>query len=62
MGRIIKISEAAKMMGVCIATLHKWEKDGKLRIAKVNPLTRHRTYDEDEVKSYIATARALKNR
>ncbi len=39
----LRITEAAKDVGVCINTLRNWEAAGKLRVHR-NPLNRYRLY------------------
>ncbi|MDR1545516.1 MAG: helix-turn-helix domain-containing protein, partial [Deltaproteobacteria bacterium] len=43
MGTIVAIGEAAKALGVSIATLRRWEAAGKLTPARTN--SGHRRYD-----------------
>lgn len=50
----MKIGQAAHILGVCTATLKKWHKEGKGPLVEVNALTGHRTYNEQDVRDYLA--------
>jgi excisionase family DNA binding protein len=46
---LVKISEAAKLLGVSTKTLRNWEKEGKIQ--PVRTLGKHRRYNLDEIKA-----------
>jgi len=46
---LVKISEAAKILGVTTKTLRNWEKEGKLK--PVRTLGKHRRYNLNEIKA-----------
>ena len=50
MSRYLGIGEAAKMLGVSIPTLRRWDKEGKL--TAVRTPSGHRRYPTDEVSSF----------
>jgi excisionase family DNA binding protein len=50
----ITIREAAKMLGVCEATLRRWDKLGKLKAAR-HPINGYRLYKVDSLKTLIRT-------
>ena len=47
MEELISPQNTAKMLGVCIATLRNWEKDGKIKC--VRTMGGHRRYKLEEV-------------
>lgn len=49
MGRLIKVKEARIILGVCSATLYRWEKLNKINITKRNPINNYRMYDIDDI-------------
>lgn len=49
MNRLLAIGETAKMLGVSITTLRRWEKEGKL-LPEVST-SKHRRYDPSKLKS-----------
>lgn len=49
--KFVKISEAAKMIGVTPKTLRLWEKEGK--ITSVRTFGKHRRYKLEELKALI---------
>jgi excisionase family DNA binding protein len=51
----VTIREAAKMLGVCEATLRRWDKLGKLKAVR-HPINGYRLYKVDSLKSLIRTA------
>jgi len=51
----VTIREAAKMLGVCEATLRRWDKLGKLKAVR-HPINGYRLYNVDSLKSLIRTA------
>lgn len=61
MGKMIKIGTACKMLGICRRTMYRWEKTGKFNLAKINPITRIRNYDEDDIKAFISKFETLTN-
>lgn len=46
---LVKISEAAKILGVTTVTLRNWEKEGKLK--PVRTFGKHRRYNLNEIKT-----------
>lgn len=44
----IAIKQAAKILGVSIQTLRKWDKKGKL-LAHRNPMNNYRLYKKEEI-------------
>jgi excisionase family DNA binding protein len=50
----ITIREAAKMLGVCEATLRRWDKLGKLKAVR-HPINGYRLYKVDSLKTLIRT-------
>ncbi|MCX5902478.1 MAG: MerR family DNA-binding transcriptional regulator [Proteobacteria bacterium] len=51
----VTIREAAKMLGVCEATLRRWDKLGKLKAVR-HPINGYRLYKVDSLKTLIRTA------
>ena len=51
----VTIREAARMLGVCEATLRRWDKLGKLKAVR-HPINGYRLYKIDNLKSLIRTA------
>jgi excisionase family DNA binding protein len=51
----VTIREAAKMLGVCEATLRRWDKLGKLKAVR-HPINGYRLYKIDSLKTLIRTA------
>lgn len=51
----VTIREAAKMLGVCGATLRRWDKLGKLKAIR-HPINGYRLYKMDNLKSLIRQA------
>lgn len=43
----MKSNEIAKILGINKATLHRYEKAGKIKKPSRNKLTNHRIYDEE---------------
>ena len=50
----VTIHEAAKMLGVCEATLRRWDKLGKLKAVR-HPINGYRLYKVDSLKTLIRT-------
>jgi len=50
----VTIREAAKMLGVCEATLRRWDKLGKLKAVR-HPINGYRLYKVDNLKTLIRT-------
>ena len=48
----LRITEAAKYVGVCINTLRNWEAAGKLRVYR-NPLNRYRLYKAGDLDALL---------
>jgi len=48
----LRITEAAKYVGVCINTLRNWEAAGKLRVHR-NPLNRYRLYKVSDLNALL---------
>jgi excisionase family DNA binding protein len=48
----ITVREAAKMLGVCEATLRRWDRLGKLKAIR-HPINGYRLYNIDNLKSLI---------
>ena len=44
----VTVKRAAKMLGVSIMTLHRWDLSGKLK-AKRHPINGYRLYNEQEM-------------
>lgn len=36
MGKLIRISQAAEMLGISISTLRRWDNEGKLKSVRIN--------------------------
>jgi len=51
----VTIREASRMLGVCEATLRRWDKLGKLKAVR-HPINGYRLYKVDSLKSLIRTA------
>ena len=51
----VTIREAAEMLGVCEATLRRWDKLGKLKAVR-HPINGYRLYKIDNLKRLIRTA------
>jgi DNA-binding transcriptional MerR regulator len=51
----VTIREASRMLGVCEATLRRWDKLGKLKEVR-HPINGYRLYKVDSLKSLIRTA------
>ena len=51
----VTVREAAKMLGVCEATLRRWDKLGKLKAVR-HPINGYRLYKVDSLKTLIRTA------
>jgi DNA (cytosine-5)-methyltransferase 1 len=51
----VTIHEASRMLGVCEATLRRWDKLGKLKAVR-HPINGYRLYKVDSLKSLIQTA------
>lgn len=51
LNEFIKITEAAKFLGVCPATLRNWQKKGKLR-SFVNPVNDYRLYKMKDLEKF----------
>ncbi|AOD20236.1 hypothetical protein IM25_00115 [Rhodococcus sp. p52] len=49
---LIPVGEAAKLLGVSVDTVKRWEKAG--RISSVRTPTGHRRFDRDEVLALLA--------
>jgi DNA-binding transcriptional MerR regulator len=50
--KLIKISEAAKILGVSKLTLRNWDKSGKL-VAFRHPINNYRVYRSEDIKNII---------
>ena len=48
---MLKISQAAKILGVSSRTLMRWDEDGKFPAHK-EPISKMRYYSEDEIKTH----------
>ena len=46
---LINIKQTSKMLGVCVDTLRKWDKSGKLKAVKT--IGGHRRYKLSEIKA-----------
>jgi len=49
------IREASKLLGVCKATLRRWDKLGKLKAIR-HPINGYRLYKKDEIRGIIQQA------
>jgi DNA (cytosine-5)-methyltransferase 1 len=49
------IREASKLLGVCQATLRRWDKLGKLKAIR-HPINGYRLYKKDEIRGIIQQA------
>jgi len=49
------IRDASNMLGVCQATLRRWDKLGKLKAVR-HPINGYRLYKKDEIKGLIRKA------
>lgn len=45
---LITIAEAAKLLGVSLPTMRRWDDSGKFR-ARRHPINAHRMYSKDDV-------------
>ena len=50
--RLLRIKEAAEMLGISTATLRKWDKEGKLK-AIIISARGDRRYRKEDIKSFI---------
>jgi excisionase family DNA binding protein len=50
--KVLRVGEAAKLLGVTATTLRRWDKSGKLK-SKRNMLTGHRYYDREDLKVFM---------
>lgn len=62
MSKKIKSAEVAAILGISKATLHKYEKEGKLSLSIRHPLTNYRIYEEDEVMAYKKSKNYAENK
>lgn len=49
----LTVSDAARVLGVSVATLRNWDRAGKLRPAR-HPLNRYRLYRREELECFLA--------
>lgn len=52
--KLLKIREAAEMLGVNLETLRRWDRDGTFKAIRIGKRG-HRMYDEDEILKKIST-------
>ena len=48
---LVKISEAARLLGVSTSTLRRWENEGKFK--SVRTIGKHRRYRIDDIKKLL---------
>jgi len=48
----LTVTQAAKLLGVTVMTLHRWDASGKLK-ARRNPLNHYRLYKRSELKALL---------
>ena len=53
----LKVTEAAKLLGVTSKTLRNWDRSGKLRPAR-NPANGYRLYRREDLDSFLARVEA----
>ena len=53
--KLLKIREAAEMLGVNLETLRRWDRDGTFKAVRIGKRG-HRMYDEDEILKKISTS------
>ena len=51
----VTIRDASKMLGVCEATLRRWDKLGKLKPVR-HPINGYRLYNKDKIRGIILQA------
>ncbi len=50
--KLLRIKEAAEMLGISTATLRKWDKEGKLKAVRISPRG-DRRYRKEDVENFI---------
>lgn len=48
----VKVQEAAKILGVSVMTLHRWDAKGKLKSLR-HPINNYRLYKRNELKKLL---------
>lgn len=51
--KLLKIREAAEMLGVNLETLRRWDRDGTFKAVRIGKRG-HRMYDEEEILKKIS--------
>lgn len=50
--RLLRIKEAAEILGISTATLRKWDKEGKLRAVRISARG-DRRYRKEDIENFI---------
>lgn len=51
--KLISITQAAKLLGVCPQTLRNWQKEGRIKLTVINTMGGHRRYKLSEINKYL---------
>lgn len=53
--KFYKSTEVAKIIGICVMTLRRWEKAGIIPTAKRLPFSHHRVYTKEDIETILRT-------